>query len=85
MKLFFLGLASCIGLFQLIVFFQNLAAATDATVAYLTATVDMNPGMIMFLGFVLGAFASLSLILYFTGGKLPLSSGDDISTSSGEW
>ncbi|MBP7057080.1 hypothetical protein KBB08_01155 [Candidatus Gracilibacteria bacterium] len=85
MKLFFLGLASCIGLLQLIVFFQNLAAANEATVSYLTATVDMNSGMIMFLGFVLGAFGCLSLILYFTGGKLPLNSGDDISASSGEW
>ncbi len=83
MKFFFLSLAVFIGLFQLIVFFQNLAAAMDAAVSYLTASVSMNPAMIMFISFVLGGIATLSLILYFTGGKLPFDQGD--TGSSGEW
>ncbi len=83
MKFFFLSLAVLIGLFQLIVFFQNLAASMDASVSYLTEAIDMNPAMIMFISFVLGGMATLSLVLYFTGGKLPIDQGD--VGSSGEW
>lgn len=83
MKFFFLSLAAFIGLLQLIIFFQNLAAAMDASVSYLTASVSMNPAMIMFISFVMGGIGTLSLILYFTGGKIPFDQGD--SGSSGEW
>ncbi len=83
MKYFFLSLAALIGLFQLIVFFQNLAAAMDASVSYLTASLDMNPAFVMFISFLLGGIATLSLILYFTGGKIPFDQGD--VGSSGEW
>ncbi|MBI4836628.1 MAG: hypothetical protein HY817_05210 [Candidatus Abawacabacteria bacterium] len=84
MKYLFLTLASLIGLFQLIVFFQNLAGAEDATIFYLTEAAEMNPGLIMFFGFLLGGIGVFALILYFTGGKLPTTEGD-FGGSTEEW
>ncbi len=85
MKYFFLGLASLLGLFQLIVFFQNLAVGEEATLALLADAWDMNPGMIMIFGFFLGAIATFTLILYFTGGKFPEPTENLSSGSSEEW
>lgn len=85
MKYFFLAIASLLGLFQLILFFQNLAGASPATLYVLASSSDLNPGMIMFFGFFLGAIAAFTLILYFTGGKLPEPSENVSSGSSDEW
>lgn len=85
MKYFFLVLAAIIGLFQLIVFFQNLAVGEEATLSLLATAWDMNPGMIMIFGFFLGAIATFILILYFTGGKFPEPSENLSAGGSEEW
>lgn len=85
MKYLFLALASLIGLLQLIIFFQNLAGADDTTVYYLLDAAEMNPGFLMLMGFLLGGIGVFALVLYFTGGKMPSTSGELMSGGTEEW
>ncbi len=85
MKYLFLTLASLIGLLQLVAFFQNLAGAMDTDLYLLTETWTMNPGMIMFFGFILGGLATLCLILFFNNGKLPIDRAGDFGGGTSEW
>lgn len=85
MKYLFLTLASLIGLLQLIVFFQNLAGASDTDLYLLTETWTMNPGMIMFFGFILGGIATVCLLLFVNNGKLPIDRGSDFGGGTSEW
>lgn len=84
MKYLWLSLGGLIGLLMLIIFFQNLAGAMPADVYYLTVADSMNPGVVLFWGFLFGVIGTMSVIMYFTGGKMP-TANSDFSGGTEEW